>query len=88
VVRHSHDRSPSAEFDRTRLLHRRLRELFGLRTIPTIASLSAAIGHCVLLHLRCERTTPNAWPRAVALAVAWPLGQYLGAKEGKVGSEK
>lgn len=73
-VIHSHDRSARYEFARTRMLHRRLYELFGLRTIPTLPSLVRAIWSSLVLHVRCQRNG-----RAIALAVAWPLGQYLGA---------
>jgi rhamnosyltransferase len=75
AVVHSHERSASYEFDRTRVLHRRLYELFGVRTIPTPFHLARAIGSCIATHARCERTL-----RAMTLAVAWPLGQYLGAR--------
>jgi glycosyltransferase involved in cell wall biosynthesis len=74
AVIHSHDRSARYEFARTYILHRRLHELFGLRTIPTPYGLARAIGSSVHAHLRCEKSA-----RAIALAVAWPLGQYLGA---------
>jgi rhamnosyltransferase len=75
AVVHSHDRSASYEFDRTRVLHRRLYELFGVRTIPTPAHLARAIGTCIVTHARCEPSV-----RAMALAFAWPLGQYMGAR--------
>jgi rhamnosyltransferase len=81
VVIHSHDRPARYEFDRTRALHRRLYELFGLRTIPSVSSLARSIGSSLVLHWRLEKT-----PRAVALAVAWPLGQYLGARSAVRGS--
>jgi len=74
AVIHSHDRSARYEFARTCSLHRRLHELFGLRTIPTLYVLARAIASSLHAHLGCEKTA-----RAVALAVAWPLGQYLGA---------
>lgn len=74
VVVHSHDRSPSHELARTYALHRRLYELFELRTIPTLPRLARAIASSLVMHLRCERSA-----RALGLAVAWPLGQYLGA---------
>jgi rhamnosyltransferase len=75
AVVHSHERSASYEFERTRVLHRRLHELFGVRTIPTPVHLARAIGSCIATHARCERSV-----RAMALAFAWPLGQYLGAR--------
>jgi rhamnosyltransferase len=84
AVVHSHDRSAGYELARTYLLHHRLFELFGLRTIPRARDLARAIASSARLHLRCERTaraagtgTAGRW-RALGLAVAWPLGQYLG----------
>jgi hypothetical protein len=73
-VIHSHDRPARYEFARTHALHRRLYELFRLRTIPTIPSLARAIASSLSVHLRRQRDA-----RAIALAFAWPLGQYLGA---------
>ena len=84
AVVHSHDRSAGYELARTYLLHHRLFELFGLRTIPRARDLARAIASTARLHLRCERAARAAgrratgvW-RALSLAVAWPLGQYLG----------
>jgi GT2 family glycosyltransferase len=89
VVIHSHDRPARDEFRRTRILHRRLYELFRLQTIPTQRLLARAVGSSLARHWRCLRTTPprdrraaEAW-RAFALAFAWPLGQYVGAREGQ-----
>jgi rhamnosyltransferase len=85
VVVHSHDRSARYEFARTVVLHRRLFELFRLRTIPTIPALVRAIGSCIPLHLRCvlsERTTTrrlSGLGHGLGLAVTWPLAQYVGA---------
>ena len=42
-VVHSHDRSARYELARTYVLHRRLYELFGLRTIPTLPGLARAV---------------------------------------------
>lgn len=74
AVIHSHDRSARYEFTRTYVLHRRLYELFRLRTIPSLPRLARAIAVSLATHLRLERNG-----RAIALAFAWPLGQYLGA---------
>jgi rhamnosyltransferase len=74
-VIHSHERPAAYEFDRTRVLHRRLYELFGVHTIPTPLHLARAIASCVVMHARCEFSA-----RALALAFAWPLGQYVGAR--------
>jgi rhamnosyltransferase len=79
-VFHSHDRSARYEFERTYVLHRRLHELFQLRTIPTVPLLIRAIVSSLVAHLRCQPVQAvGASARAVALAIAWPLGQYLGA---------
>lgn len=74
VVVHSHERSARYEFARTYVLHRRLHQLFGLRTIPSARSLAISIASTLRAHLRHECSR-----RSLALAVAWPLGQYLGA---------
>jgi len=82
VVTHSHDRPASYEFARTYALHRRLHDLFGLRTIPSIPLLVRAVLSSVVLHTRCQRQEQGrrtSYTRALALAVAWPFGQYLGA---------
>jgi glycosyltransferase involved in cell wall biosynthesis len=87
VVMHSHDRSPAYEFERTRLLHRRLFELFGVRTIPTLHALVRAVATSVWLHGRLEAADRRGQRlrrlgRGTALGVAWPLGQYMGARAG------
>lgn len=82
AVFHSHDRSARYELFRTCVLHRRLYELFRLRTIPTLPHLARAIASSLVVHLRCqndERGSLRAGGRAIALAFAWPLGQYVGA---------
>lgn len=81
VVLHSHERSPLYEFKRTRELHRRLFELFELETIPSVPHLCRSIATTFLAHLWYERASPARVPRAAALAVAWPLGQFLGARD-------
>jgi rhamnosyltransferase len=84
IVLHSHDRPARYELARTYVLHRRLFSLFGVRTIPTVSGLARAIGSSMRLHLACERRAGRSGGvkagtgRALALAVAWPLGQYLG----------
>jgi rhamnosyltransferase len=74
AVFHSHDRSARYELARTYAAHRRLYELFGVRTIPSVPMLVRAFASSARRHLRSERSA-----RAMTLAVAWPLGQYLGA---------
>jgi rhamnosyltransferase len=84
LVLHSHERSAWYEFSRTYALHRRLFDLFGLRTIPTAAHLARAVMSSARAHLTWERQEAAQGHRmlrsmrALALAVAWPLGQYLG----------
>ena len=84
VVLHSHDRPAAYELARTYVLHRRLFSMFGVRTIPTMTGLARAIVSSIRLHVACERDAGRSGgvraglARALALAVAWPLGQYLG----------
>jgi rhamnosyltransferase len=85
AVVHSHDRSARYELLRTLVLHRRLYELFRLRTIPTVPMLARAIASSLRVHLACQKDAREgaaATSRAIALAFAWPLGQYLGALSG------
>ena len=85
AVFHSHERSASYEFARTYHLHRRLFELFELQTIPTLPLLARAVGSSLALHLTCELRSSGrslrvrSLARTMSLAVAWPLGQYIGA---------
>ena len=85
VVEHSHERPARYEYERTRLLHARLHDLFGVRTIPDVSSLARAVLTSMATHLRVELPRPARWPRALALAVAWPLGQYHGARDARAG---
>jgi GT2 family glycosyltransferase len=82
VVLHSHSRSALYEFRRTALLHQRLHALFEVRTIPTLAALGRALLSTLRLHLQCRRADAavprESLARAVALAAAWPAGQYVG----------
>ena len=85
-VIHSHDRSARYELWRTYLVHRKLRTLFGLRTVPTPFHALRAVASCLVVHLRCLAREglgivrrPGEIFRVLALAVAFPLGQYLGA---------
>ena len=93
VVVHSHDRPARYELMRTYLVHQRLRALFGLGTIPDAPGLLRAWASTVPLHLRCAANgsrfgpSPRALWRAVALAFAFPLGQYLGVRSTDTGRE-
>ena len=88
VIEHSHERSAAYEYARTRLLHARLYDLFGLQTIPTLPFLALAIASSAARHLAVEWRRPAQWPRAAALAVAWPLGQYVGARRASRGDSR
>lgn len=90
VVLHSHERSARYELYRTYLVHERLRAMFGVQLIPTSWALLRAIATIVPTHVRCafhDRTVPRrkALARALSLAVAFPLGQYLGARSADTG---
>ena len=89
VVRHSHDRPVGYELRRTRLAHARLHRLFGLSTVPSLPSLLGAVARTLPLHIGLASREPRHRARAVAralgLAVAWPLGQYLGARDSRAG---
>lgn len=89
AVVHSHERSARYELWRTYLVHQRLRALFGLRLVPTPVHLLAAVARNVVGHLRCVaregRVFSPQGARALALAVAYPLGQYLGALSADTG---
>lgn len=81
VVVHSHDRSAWYELKRTWVLHQQLHRLFGLRTVPTVGRLARAISSSLLLHRRelSRAHAPlTAHLHGAALAVAWPVGQYVG----------
>lgn len=92
-VRHSHERSARYELHRSYLAHRRLYQLFGLRTIPTRGQLLRAAATNLRAHARVLRRGEGPTPglgeiaRALTLAVAWPYGQYLGAKAAVEGRE-
>ena len=90
AVVHSHERSARYELWRTYLVHQRLRALFGLRTIPTERHLLRAVGLCLKTHVRLAGASlrrPRQAARTLALAVAFPLGQYLGALSADTGRE-
>jgi rhamnosyltransferase len=81
VVVHSHDRSAWYELKRTWVLHQQLHRLFGLRTVPTVGGLARAITSSLRLHRRelsKARAPLTAHLHGAALAIAWPVGQYVG----------
>ena len=86
-VRHSHDRGVRYEYERTRAVHARLAELFGLSTVPSLPALGASIARTLPRHLRVATADRNAssLATAAALAIAWPAGQYLGARDARRG---
>ena len=92
AVIHSHERSAGYEFRRTYLAHQRLRALFGLRTVPTPVHLALAVAGTMGSHARCLARQPGRGgldevKRAVALSLALPLGQYLGALSSDTGRQ-
>jgi rhamnosyltransferase len=91
MVWHSHERGFRYELERTYLVHQRLQSLFGLSTVPDLPSLMRAMCSTLPLHLRvaaAEKARPGRLLfRAAGLAVAWPLGQYLGARSAREGRE-
>lgn len=83
VVEHSHNRSAWYELKRTWILHQELHRLFGVRTIPSLRHLARSIASTTISHrrwLRDHEPESNLQCRihGHALALAWPLGQYLG----------
>jgi rhamnosyltransferase len=93
LVIHSHDRSARYELMRTYLVHQRLRALFGVATIPDLPRLLYAVATTLPIHVKCVmngsslRTLPREMGRGLALAVAFPLGQYLGVRSIDTGRE-
>ncbi len=91
VVLHSHARPIAYEFERTALLHHELHRLFGMRTIPTWGALARSVASSAALHLQLRREAPPDVPveppgRALALALAWPLGQFVGGRRAMRGT--
>jgi rhamnosyltransferase len=82
VVEHSHNRSAWYELKRTWVLHQQLHQLFGLRTVPSMRHLARAIASTAVAHRQWLRDEQDADLRSrlhgQALALAWPVGQYLG----------
>ena len=94
AVVHSHERPAGYELRRTYLVHQQLRRLFGLATIPGRVDLARAVAVSAITHTRWTLGGPGAatarlaaLPRALALAAAMPLGQYLGARSADAGRE-
>jgi rhamnosyltransferase len=93
TVEHSHERSLRYELWRTYLVHRRLSELFGLRTVPCRLDLVRSVALAWIDHARCLIRAHGVWlpprelARATALALVWPLGQYLGGRAHALGRD-
>jgi len=83
VVIHSHDRGAVYEYRRTRVLHEQLYELFGVQTIPEMSGLIRAVASTSVSHARLELASPRRWPRALTLALAWPIGQFVGGRRAR-----
>jgi hypothetical protein len=92
VVEHSHNRSAWYELKRTWVLHQQLQQLFGIRTVPSIGHLARAMASTTIAHqqwLRDERRSDvRSRLHGQALALAWPLGQYLGGLTAASGLER
>lgn len=91
AVWHSHERSVRYELQRTYRVHQRLQVLFGLETVPSVPALVRAVCTTLPTHWRLAVSEPRGRARAAvrgtALAVALPLGQYLGARSSREGRE-
>jgi rhamnosyltransferase len=90
MVVHSHERSAAYERHRTRMIHHRLHELFGVRLVPDRRALARAVlatlaDHRRILAASTDRRRPQRVANAAALAVAWPLGQYEGGRDAAAG---
>jgi rhamnosyltransferase len=88
AVVHSHDRSVWYEYKRTYVCHRRLYELFGLRTVPTFRdalrnALAAAPRDAAYAwrHERGLRRRAGLALRAPLLALLSSLAQWRGAAD-------
>lgn len=90
AVEHSHRRSVAYEYERTRICHRRLHELFELATVPRRRDVARA----ALANWRRDlpyvfRTAPRGVERArqlariAALSLASPLAQYHGIRDAR-----
>jgi rhamnosyltransferase len=93
AVFHSHERGPLYELKRTLLLHRQLQSVFGVRTLPGPSGTLRAVLSQLLAHAQALAAEPpprigrtREIARALGLAVAWPLGQYLGGLAGARGA--
>ena len=91
-VVHSHERSAWYELRRGISVHRELQRLFELETIQSLPALVTSVSHTLARHTQWVRederdfvSSARQLPRALALALAWPLGQYLGARAARRG---
>lgn len=92
-VVHSHRRSIRYEYERTRICHQRLYELFGLALVPD----RGAVWRGVIANLRHDlpwvwREAPSGaerfrqLARAIGLSVVGPLAQYHGLNDARLAS--
>jgi rhamnosyltransferase len=95
TVVHSHDRPISYEYKRTYVCHRKLYELFGLQTVPSLRravrgwlSVLAADCMCVLKSDDRFFTKLRLLVKLPALTAMQILGQYQGAKDFIAGTQK
>jgi rhamnosyltransferase len=92
MVYHSHERSIGYQFRRMMADHYRLRELFGLETVPTALHIPGSVARQMVADawdlLRAEappRTRLKELLRLPARCGAHVLGQYLGARAYRTG---
>ncbi len=90
AVVHSHSRSVVYEYNRTYMCHRKLYELFGLRTVPSRTDLLRNIFHGTISELRYVFEKERNVGEKLALGLKVPflvsagvLGQYRGARDEK-----
>lgn len=94
-VIHSHERPLRYDFQRTYLTHRKLFEEYGLALVPTLnvalAGITASIrqdwSH-VRAHERSRRRKLKLLLKVPFLSIACVLGQYVGARDERLGNGK
>lgn len=87
-VIHSHARSARGLYRRNYLAHRALYRHFGLRTIGSLPLLARAVAGSLgsdLATLAAAGASPGQWLRSPGQALAAACGQYLGARDERLG---
>lgn len=88
AVVHSHSRSVAYEYARTYMCHRKLYELFGLRTVPSKAEFLKSVYHAVRADIRYVAENERGMTERLKMILKLPilssasfLAQYRGAKD-------